>query len=46
MIKLLLLQIDIIYFENKYINEEVPLKKYRYWEVLNKCYKLMEEVSK
>ncbi len=42
-VSLVLLNIDIIYFENKYKNEIVPLKKYFYWESLNECYKRLGE---
>ena len=45
MIKLLLLQINLFYFEYLYEREEVPLRKYRYWEALEKCKKLMKEVE-
>lgn len=42
---LLLLQIDIIYFENKYKNEIVPLRKYFYWETLKECYKRVGDIK-
>ncbi len=42
MIKLLLIQIDLFYFEYMYNKEQVPLKKYRYWESLRKVKELMK----
>jgi hypothetical protein len=42
MIKLLLLQIDLFYFDYMYNKEQVPLKKYRYWESLRKIKELMK----
>ena len=42
MIILLLLQIDLFYFETMYEKEQVPLKKYRYWESLRKIKELMK----
>ena len=44
--KLILLQIDIMYFETKYNEELVPLRKYRYWESLRKAKELFEEENK
>ena len=38
MIELILLQIDIIFYENKYKYERIPLKKYYYWKMLQICY--------
>lgn len=43
MITLLLLQIDLFYFETMYEKEQVPLKKYRYWESLRKVKRLAKE---
>lgn len=37
---LVLLQINIIYFENKFNSGKVPLRKYFYWELLQNLYKL------
>lgn len=43
-VNLILLHIDIIYFENSYKNEVVPLRKYFYWEALYECYKRLENI--
>ena len=43
MIKLLLIQIDLFYFEYMYEKEQVPLKKYRYWESLRRVKRLAKE---
>lgn len=40
---LVLLQINIIYFENKFDFEKVPLRKYFYWKLLQNLYKLRRD---
>jgi len=42
---LILLDIDTYYFEQKFKEEKLPLKKYRYWQLLQKCYELKRRIS-
>lgn len=42
---LILLDIDTYYFEQKFLVEKLPLKKYRYWQLLQKCYELRRRIT-
>ena len=42
MIRLLLLQIELMYFEALYERELVPITKYKYWEVTQRIKRMME----
>lgn len=42
--QLILLDINIKYYENKYKNERIYLKKYRYYEIINELYELRDNL--